>query len=169
VITGASAPEHDICKKAREQMNKEMSIEEAKKQLGYLKMHCEEYSEKIGSEEADNDEFRKDVQAIEIVLQELVEKDKKIKEILTINASQSRDYWKIRDGMQEEIDKLRDEIVDKDKKMEDLITKLKEIIKEADEVLEDKEFDYIQEIIDEQYYMKNIAQEILKMVEGEKG
>lgn len=49
-----------------------------------------------------------------------------------------------------------------------LIEKLEKDIQKANEIINDKEYRYIQEVIDEQYERRKYAKEILEIVKGEK-
>ena len=51
---------------------------------------------------------------------------------------------------------------------QNLIEKLEKDIDKADSIINDEEYRYIQEVLDEQYERKKYAQEILEIVKGEK-
>ena len=55
-----------------------------------------------------------------------------------------------------------------DEKRQKLIEKLEEDIKKANQIIEDRDYRYIQEVIDEAYERLKYAQEILSIVKGEK-
>ena len=53
-------------------------------------------------------------------------------------------------------------------KYDSLVHKLEKDIDKADSIINDEEYRYIQEVLDEQYERKKYAQEILEIVKGEK-
>lgn len=64
-------------------------------------------------------------------------------------------------------DVLIEEIRQLETEKQKLIEKLEEDIKKANEIINDQEFKYIEEVIDEQYERRKYAQEILKILKGE--
>lgn len=75
---------------------------------------------------------------------------------------QSRRKWKYR--YYKERKKRKQLETEKQK----LIEKLKEDIEKATQIIEDKEYRYIQEVIDEAYERLKYAKEILKILKGKK-
>lgn len=79
---------------------------------------------------------------------------------------ESRRKWKIR--YYRERKRRKEEVEQLETKGQKLIEKLEKDVEQANEIINDQDYKYIDEIINEQYERRDCAQEILNLLKGEK-
>lgn len=79
---------------------------------------------------------------------------------------ESRRKWKIR--YYRERKRRKEEVEQLETKGQKLIEKLEKDVEQANEIINDQDYKYIDEIINEQYERRDYAQEILNLLKGEK-
>lgn len=63
---------------------------------------------------------------------------------------------------------LKAKVKEQDREKQVVIDKLNKTINKANEVINDQEFRYIEEVVDEEWVRKKLAQELLNLIKGEK-
>lgn len=124
--------------------------------------------QKVNQLENENKKQKEDIQR----LQELLDLSdaKSIEYQKEIEALKNDTYWKgyiDKQNQAVEVCKMC-KYKGKANKYDSLVHKLEKDIDKADSIINDEEYRYIQEVLDEQYERKKYAQEILEIVKGEK-